>query len=68
MSFNDAVTVAFSAMIVTAIGTLSTLIIAWRNERRSKIETDLRIQKLELEIANLKSADEDKKKIVISKV
>jgi hypothetical protein len=49
------------AMIFTGIGTFSTLIFSLIKERRETRETKLRIEKLELEIAELKSKEEEKK-------
>jgi hypothetical protein len=46
--------IALVSMIITAIGTCSTLILGWRNEKRAVSETKLKIEKLELEIAELK--------------
>ena len=53
-------------MIFTGIGTISNLILGWRNDIRNKQETTLKIEKLELEIAELKSQKEEKEKIIIN--
>ncbi len=59
-------TIALFTMIFTGIGTFSTLILGWRNEIRNTTETKLKIEKLELEIAELKSKKEEKEKIIIA--
>lgn len=47
--------IAFGMMVIVGVGTLSTILLTWRNDKRNRNETELRIKKLELEIANLKS-------------
>ena len=47
--------ISFVTAVLFAIATISTLIFSWRNDRRNKIETGLRIEKLELEIIELKT-------------
>ncbi|HEX8399884.1 MAG TPA: hypothetical protein VF644_20810 [Pyrinomonadaceae bacterium] len=47
--------IAFISMIILGIGTLSTIILAWMNQRKVAIEARLRIEKLELEIEQLKT-------------
>jgi cytochrome c biogenesis factor len=49
-------------LVFTALGTVSTLILGWRNEKRIIKETKLKIEKLELELTELKSKEEEKKK------
>jgi hypothetical protein len=61
------VSVSFFTMIFTGIGTFSTLILGWRNERRTNIETDLKLEKLALEVAELKSKDKEKEPKIILK-
>jgi hypothetical protein len=48
------VNIAFASMIILGVGTFSTLILTWGSYRKNAIETKLRIEKLELEIAELK--------------
>lgn len=60
----DALTISFLTLIVVAIGTVSTLILSWRNEIRNKKETELRMKKLEFEIADLEKKLETSTKMI----
>jgi len=51
---------AFAA-ILSAIGTISTIILAWRSDRRSARESALKIAQLERELAEAKGSTKPKK-------
>ena len=53
--------VSFLALIVTAIGTASTVLLGWRNDRRQAEEARLKIQQLERELAKSKEQDSPKR-------
>lgn len=67
-SIPDALTISFLTLIVVAVGTISTLILGWRNEIRNKRETQLRIEKLELEIAELKNNQESIPQLIYTEI
>ena len=41
----------FGALFFTAIGTISTMILGWRSEKRQALESRLKVAQLELELA-----------------
>ena len=43
--------VSFGTLLITAVGTASTVLLGWRNEKRQSAEFQLRIQQLEIELA-----------------
>ena len=50
-----AVCVSFLAFIVSALGTASTIMLGWRSERRQTQEFHLKIQQLELQLAEARA-------------
>ena len=51
---NDVLIIAALTALISAIGTISAVILGWKNDRRTERETELRIKKLELELENMK--------------
>ena len=64
----DAVTISLLTLIILTVSTISAIILGWRNENRNKIETQLRIEKLELEIAELKDKQEETAELIIKEL
>jgi len=63
----DIAIIALLTMIFSGIGTISTAILGWRNEIRNNTETKLKIEKLELEIKELKAKEAEKDKLIVVK-
>lgn len=59
----SAETIALTAMLFTALGTLSTLVLGWRNVRNIDEEAQLRIKKLVLEIEELHNKTTKRKRL-----
>lgn len=59
--------VALGSMIITGIGTFSSLILSFIKERRDAKQTKLTVEKLEMEIAELKlkAVENNKSQIII---
>jgi hypothetical protein len=62
----EVIIIAFFTMIFSGIAAFSNLILGWRNDVRNNTETKLKIEKLELEIAELRKnkEEEGKSKII----
>jgi hypothetical protein len=52
-----AIVISFCAVLITGLGTASTVILGWRNDRRQAAESKLKIEQLELQLAELRRSD-----------
>ncbi|MGA7674324.1 MAG: hypothetical protein WCA78_04670 [Rhizomicrobium sp.] len=50
-----AMLVSLGALLVTGMGTASTIVLGWRNEKRQAMEFKLKIEQLELQLAEAKA-------------
>ena len=49
------ISVSFLALIISALGTASTIMLGWRSERRQADESRLKIEQLELQLAEARA-------------
>jgi hypothetical protein len=47
---------SLAALCISAVGTVSTVILGWRNERRQSAEFKLKIEQLELQLAQARES------------
>ena len=52
-SINISLVAAVLISLITGAGTVSAIVLGWRNDKRTERETALRVRKLELEIENM---------------
>ena len=56
----DALTISFAAMVITGLGTASTVILGWRSERRQSAQFRMTIEQLEIQLTQLRRAESER--------